>query len=255
MWYSLYNEFTQWTELSYLHMESNRWDYALFCFEELALLQPANPRFHALAAECLLRLNQNAPRNNKQKEQWVESLLEARRHAAHAVRLSHGLYGRAAWVLAVACVSIATAAKTSLNGEEILSEDQLERGDVKKSPALMTPISEASETLVNRLVSYEEVSFQELKDKSLCKSDKNVSLFLYARDALRKLYQSTVRDLQVNGIKNLGDLGCRDSDITIIPEVCGNWKDLVPLLDQWFQTVVLAAQEGLTSTGQFSEAK
>eukprot|EP01138_Halocafeteria_seosinensis_P016271 gb/GECG01016601.1/.p1 GENE.gb/GECG01016601.1/~~gb/GECG01016601.1/.p1 ORF type:complete len:462 (+),score=66.08 gb/GECG01016601.1/:1-1386(+) len=239
-----------WIELADLHTSAKRWEYAGFCYEELIILEPQNPLFHTLVSECLLKANSASPRVNKQKDAWIEALLEARRHAAHAVRMSKSFYGRALWCLAAACVATARASQSSLNGEEILVEEDLDLGNVTASPLLAEPKHNASSKPISELVAFEKTDVKEL-DQSLVKKDRNLALFLLARKGLQELYESTSADLQRQRFKHIGDLAAAHSDVIILPEVRGNWTSVSATLDKWGQAIADAASDGKTNNPPF----
>jgi tetratricopeptide (TPR) repeat protein len=244
----------QWSELADLHMCAKRWEYAAFCYEELILLEPQNPMFHTLAAESMLKANRVSPRVNKQKDSWIESLLEARRHAAHAVRMSKSFYGRALWVLAVSCVANARASQTSLNGDDIVAEGELDLVNIPASSLLNEPETDTNSKSTDEIVSFQKTEMKK-PDQSLMDKDRNLALFILARNGLEGLYESTCSDLQRHGFKHLADLTVPESDIIIIPEVFGNWSTLCGTLESWGDTIAEAAKDGKTSSPPFAADK
>jgi hypothetical protein len=113
---------TAWIQLGELHMFGGRFRLAAFCFSEAVLIQPAMYHLHCRVGECLLSasLEGDAPKKRGESSKKTSTAvvketepdedpmcLQARRHLAHAARLSRGRHPRTLLLLEAACARVA----------------------------------------------------------------------------------------------------------------------------------------------------
>jgi hypothetical protein len=227
--------FLQWLQLAEIHEQAQRWEFACFCYEEIILLKPAEPFPQAKLAECILRQIIDPTSNvHSSTDSTNGAAVQARKHAAHAVKQSSSTYPRALWTLAAACrvvEFVRIGRKDECLDPRVL--DALDYGAAVNSDASVA-------TTWAGCVGTSSATGSVNTDSELCKKDDNYALFVAAVQGLENLYKSASEAAAVYAKLEASQVPYTPSNWD--GEVAGSWLDAAGVLQQMSDDIVAAVK-------------
>jgi len=182
------------------------------------LLKPAEPYPQAKLAECILRQVIDAESEvHRSTDEASGAALQARKHAAHAVKQSSSTYPRALWCLVAACRAVAFI-EAGRKGD-CLDVRLLDALDFAAPPSSDAALATSWTGYVASSASVAKMSL----DAGLIASNDNYGLFAAAVQGLEELYKQS--SAAADTFTKLEGLRVAYTPANWDGEVSGSWAD------------------------------
>ena len=189
---------------------------------------PQEPYLQIKVAECILR-QIASPESfvHKSVDATQGAALQARKHAAHAVRASNSAYARALWTLAASCVACAWTEKQQ--ADKAVSAEALhviQNGSLNSAASWSEYASARKSSGSHAAVSV---------PAALVAKDDNAALFHLAAQGLHTLLNA--KDTTAKTSSSLDALEVQFSASNQDGATQGSWDDAAPLLKEWLVVI------------------
>ena len=225
-------DWSAWLELAELNEAAEKYSFAAYCYEEVVLLQPAQPYPHVKLAECILaQLQQPASPARASAKAVLGAVTQARKHAAHAVHVSNSTYARALWALAIACVSFARVQDEGADPATVVPEGALASLETGAPPSSAHPLDSLTWTALASTTAQGSGASVAVGADVVAKDD-NAALFQAAVSGLQALYTAQAAETGATAAK-LAELGVPAVVNNKDGGVAGSWGDAAAVLQEW----------------------